>query len=351
MYIIGRYKYVLFAVGCLLLTACSSSSDDAGDTRTSSPLQVVPYTSNYQENNGMRTVTVPSGYSSYTPDFNVSIGLFPIQTYPTEVEPTTAKLVSYSNGIWHTQVVVETNFKYTIYGYMPMRAPVTGAVSYTDKTLTLSHVGAVTADDICFVAGVKEGKTTDDVYLVEGVFDYTGKGDENYVCLLMDHLYAAIRFNFSINTGYAALRTIKVKSLTLKSNYESVTATVNLSNVPAVVTYTPITGSTPSAATFFEHREGLDISDETAVETIKGYTCCFSLVNSQALTLVATYDVYDRKGNLIRRDCTSTNTLPSLENLEAKRGDLLTLNLNVNPTYLYQLSDPDLDNPSFTLEE
>ena len=112
--------------------------------------------------------------------------------------------------------------------------------------------------------------------------------------------------------------------------------------MPAVVTYTPVTGTTPSAATFFEHREGLDIS--VASETIKGYTCCFSLVNSQKLTLVSTYDVYDRKGNLIRQDCTSTNTLPSLENLEAKRGDLLTLNLNVNPTYLYQLSDQDLDN-------
>ena len=346
MYIIGRYKYVLLAVGCLLLTACSSSSDDTGDTRTSSPLQVVPYTSSYHENNGgMRAVTVPSGYSSYTPDFNVSIGLFPIQTHPTPVvEPATAKVISYSNGIWHTQVVVETNFNYTIYGYMPMRAPVTGAVSYTDKTLTLSHVGAVTADDICFVAGVKEGKTTDDVSLVEGAFAYTGKGDENYVCLLMDHLYAAIRFHFSINADYAALRTIKLKSMTLKSNYESVTATVDLSGVPAVVTYAPVTGTTPSAATFFEHREGLDISDASAVETIKGYTCCFSLVNSQNLTLVSTYDVYDRKGNLIRQDCTSTNTLPSLENLEAKRGDLLTLNLNVNPTYLYQLSDQDLDN-------
>lgn len=157
MYIIGRYKYVLLAVGCLLLTACSSSSDDARDTRTSSSLQVVPYTSSYHENNGgMRAVTVPSGYSSYTPDFNVSIGLFPIQTHPTPVvEPATAKVISYSNGIWHTQVVVETNFNYTIYGYMPMRAPVTGAVSYANKTLTLSHVGAVASDDICFVAGVK----------------------------------------------------------------------------------------------------------------------------------------------------------------------------------------------------
>ena len=67
---------------------------------------------------------------------------------------------------------------------------------------------------------------------------------------------------------------------------------------------------------------------------------------SSNLTLVSTYDVYDSKDNLIRQNCTATNKLP---NLEAIRGQRVLLNMTVNPTYLYVLSDPDLDNPTITI--
>ena len=57
--------------------------------------------------------------------------------------------------------------------------------------------------------------------------------------------------------------------------------------------------------------------------------------------------VYDRKGNLIRKGCEATNKIPDLE---ASRGQRVQLNLTVNPTYLYVLSDPDLDNPTVKVE-
>lgn len=340
-YITGNYKYVMLAVGCLLLTACSSSSEQT-ETRTSSPLQVTAYITNYHGNDKMRAVA--DGYSAYTPDHDVAIGLFPIQIYPSEDVPDAAKLIRYSNGLWHTQVVVEENSRYIIYGYMPMKAPITGAVDYSGQTLTLSSVPAVMADDICFVTGVKDGTAEASGDLSEGVFAYTGKSTDNYVCLLMDHLYVALKFRFSISASYSALRTIRLKSMTLSSNYQNVTATVGLGSVPATVTYTPVTGTTTSSTTFFEDADGKDISNSEDVTAISGYTCCFAPIHSQVLTLVSVYDVYDRYDNLIRQDCTSTNVLPSLETLEAVRGDMVTLNLNVNPTYLYQLSDQDLDN-------
>ena len=68
-----------------------------------------------------------------------------------------------------------------------------------------------------------------------------------------------------------------------------------------------------------------------------------------ALSLVCIYDVYDRKGNLVRKDCEATNTLPkSLGISSLKAGERQPIALTVAPTYLGVLSDPDLNNPDIT---
>ena len=90
------------------------------------------------------------------------------------------------------------------------------------------------------------------------------------------------------------------------------------------------------------------------------FTAYFSPGVQTGLSIVSTYDVYDTnpsaghpEGNLIRKDCTATNTIPlSLIDAftEAERGKIYTLNLFVKPTYLYVMSDPDLNNPTVTIE-
>ena len=75
--------------------------------------------------------------------------------------------------------------------------------------------------------------------------------------------------------------------------------------------------------------------------------------------LTTTYDVYDKdtsvkpEGNLIRKDCVAENAInPEIverfPNLQA--GELFTINLLIKPTYLYVMSDPDLDNPTITIQ-
>jgi hypothetical protein len=68
------------------------------------------------------------------------------------------------------------------------------------------------------------------------------------------------------------------------------------------------------------------------------------------LKLISIYDVYDTKGNLIREDCKATNTLTLKKLLPSQthtlRGRRYTINMMVQPTYLYMLSDPDLDSPT-----
>jgi hypothetical protein len=169
-----------------------------------------------------------------------------------------------------------------------------------------------------------------------------------FISILMDHLYAAAQFRLKIDAEYASLRTIKLKTMTLSTNKGSVDATVSLTHNTTGAS--PITGSityslsgTNGAAEIFNSDEGIAL-DKTTFLTINSY---FAPTLSDNLTLVSTYDVYDRNGNLIRQNSTATNKLP---NLEAIRGQRVQLYLTVNPTYLYVLSEPDLDNPTITVE-
>ena len=345
-YITGRYGLGLLAMGCWLFAACSSggAGDDGMDVpRQGHPLQVVPYTANYHATDfGMRAVS--EGYLPYTPDDGIAIGLYVLENGVVSGTPA-VKIVSYSNNEWHSQAVVETSTNYTIYGYMPMKDPISSSISKSGDvvTLTFSNISTVSADDICFITGVKDD--TDD--LRQGKFDYTGKAEDNKIYLLLDHLFASVKFNFQVDATYKNLRTIKVKSLTLNTTSGTMTATVRLTPnttdaYPATVEYTTPAAGT-SSATFFKSTEGVEIPTTTT-----SFVCCCAPAVTNNLTLVTTYDVYDSKGNLIRKDCEATNKLPN--DLNATRGQQVTLTLTVNPTYLYQLSDPDLDNPMFTIE-
>jgi hypothetical protein len=61
-------------------------------------------------------------------------------------------------------------------------------------------------------------------------------------------------------------------------------------------------------------------------------------------TLRCTYDVYDAKGNLVRPDCSAENKITIAQTFY--EGTSYTVPLTIEPTYLYQLSEFDLDNPT-----
>ena len=338
--ITGRYVWLL-AVGCWLLAACSSDSTD--EQRTVSTLQVVPYTAAYQNHGALSRRAISEGYSLYTPDHDFTIGLFIKPDDPPSSEYT-LKLIRYSNEVWHSQVTVEDGKGYTIYGFMPKTNAITPTISQSegDVILTLTGIPAVIAEDVCFITGVKD--TNGD--LLQGKFNYTGKSTDNDVRLLMDHLFAAVKLNFTVDDEYSALRKIKLKGMALTTTNTSVSAVITLrpndedADPVQSVEYTPTTAEEGIlTATFFENTAGIELKPENAA-TIGGYLGYFTPGQSSALTLVCTYDVYDRFDNKIRENCTATNVLPDLS---ASRGQLVTLNLNVAPTYLGQLSEADLE--------
>jgi hypothetical protein len=67
------------------------------------------------------------------------------------------------------------------------------------------------------------------------------------------------------------------------------------------------------------------------------------------LVLTSEYDVYDKDGNLIRQNCTAENKLPVTPDEQWKSGNRIVVPLTVEPTYLYVLSEPDLDNPTIII--
>jgi hypothetical protein len=79
------------------------------------------------------------------------------------------------------------------------------------------------------------------------------------------------------------------------------------------------------------------------------------------LILTSVYDVYDTNitpehpdGNLIRKDCSATNTMLLSELFSGQsvshRGWKYKVRLTIKPTYLYMMSEPDLDNPTVSVE-
>ena len=338
---------LLLIMAAALLTSCSSDSPEAqenpaGEVPVDRVINLVTYAPGYVE--AATTRSAPYGYSSYLPVNQTKMGIYMLlqedQANPTELTPLTYK---YSR--WYADFEVEKNKPYTVYGYLPklegMRSSLT--CSANTATLTITGMKSIMTEDICIVTGVKETETG----LKEGSFSwFKAVTDDDYIYMLLNHLYASVRFSITVNTEYAQLRTIKMKSMKLSTNKADVRATISLTHnttgeVPITnVDYALSDGS--SEAVFFSDDEGEALSATTA----KVFDTCFAPTLSNNLTLVSTYDVYDRKGNLIRKDCPATNKIP---NLEASRGQRVQLNLTVNPSYLYVLSDPDLDNPTITI--
>ncbi len=348
---IHRYHQtvLLLIMAAVLLTACSSDSSESqviskGDAPIDHVVHLVPYAPSYMET--ATTRSAPTGYSEYLMDKVTEMGIYMLKEDDVTYEE---KLLRYATK-WFAYFDALPNKDYTVYGYLPKLEGMGSSLSNVTPdgaTLTITGMSPVTTDDICIITGVKET----DMGLKEGQFHWfmANANDNFYMYLLLNHLYASVRFSMKIDEEYANLRTIKLKSMKLSAEKVSVSAAISLTHnntgdIPITnVNYTETETESSSEAVIFNDDEGAAL-DKSTPKTIDA---CFAPTQSSDLTLVTTYDVYDRKGNLIREGCSATNKIPDLE---ASRGQRVQLNLIVNPTYLYVLSDPDLDNPTVKVE-
>ena len=351
-----KYVDILLIAVAVLLNACSSDdsgaqTDSMDHASTGKTVQLVSYISPLVEKE-LPHRAAPTGFSPYTPDKTTTMGIYML--LEADWGAPEEKRITYNTGTgkWNASFEVEAGKTYSVYGYMPKVGGVNSSLTVTsegDTLLSITGIKPVTTDDICIITGVKET----DEGLKEGLLSWEWpipSEDENFkIHILMDHLYASVQFSMKIDEEYASLRTIKLKTMTLSTNIGSVDATISLTRND--IGSSPITDITYSlsgtngAAEIFSSEEGTALDKLTPLAINACFTPLPTL--SENLKLVSTYDVYDSKGNLIRQNCTATNQLPDLG---AVRGQRVQVNMTVSPTYLYVLSDPDLDNPTIKIE-
>ena len=304
---------------------------------------------------------------------------------------------------WRTNIGAIDAGDYYLYGFIPNLSVIKFNITdlegndakYSEGAkMVLEDVPTVVENDLCVVVGAKQGYDKDHdgsseytdvngngVYdegidtrldtLRLGDFKYkasaiTGSGGtDNYIFLLLDHLYAAIRVNMKVYADYAALRTIKLKSLQLATkagdavSKDKTNITIDLARTSGSdVKESPIQSISydddPAGVPINLAEGGIEFwssgSGHELTTDFQSFIGHFMPNGITTLILTSTYDVYDTQGNKIRENCQATNTMELKDLLTVQtytqRGKRYTINMTIWPTYLYVLSGPDLNNPT-----
>jgi len=328
---------------------------------------------------------LPANYVSYevlypttTPNNN-TIGVFMTPERTSSVGNFIYQGVENNVNVWRSTITVTKDQQYYIYGFMPSShsdavqiSPLGPDLEGPDKgyatgaVLTIRNYNALTAADVCVVTGVRWATAEEkingpdsDVKL--GSFGYLGmETGNNRIFVLLKHIYAGLNFEAHVDAGYRALRKIVLTSAELVAN--NITEKVNLSitlkandtgDDPVYsVVYDPVgTETTSSSITLFPYDSG-PTEWEIPVTSPASFLGCYVPNSCSDFVLHTTYDVYDTNDNLVRKDCEAynkinSNLIPSMSSMKA--GDVVNLDMLIKPSFLYVLSEPDLDNPTITI--
>lgn len=265
-----------------------------------------------------------------------------------------------------------------LYGYIPKEdagsVEIAPNSSYSNgAVLTIKDLNTVTPSDVCVIIGAKEGtdaETVSDLQPGQFMVRTTASGTTgNYIFLLFDHIYTSLRFNFKVGTDYDKLRVIKLRKLELIACSDD-QGTLAKAKFNAIITLKKRTTSTTPVieSIVFEPDNSKGNAgyqelynwknDPTKYVTLtttkpEQFMGCFVPGNHTYFKLQSTYDVFDKQGNLIRQGCEAVNAIDLYKIFKVhavEPGHMYSLTMTVQPTYLYVLSEPDLDNPTVTIE-
>ena len=390
-------------MGLLLVAGCQSDTVEPVDNSQKTTMELLSFSTPFLDVSPWTradgyTDHLPDGYKSYetlhphasTADSNIGVFMTPGNVNPTGdfiylgIEEGVSK--------WKSSIVVEKDKDYYIYGFMPQSAAGGATISYLNldgtgdedfengAVIHVNNFDALTTADVSVIVGLRWASETekingiapdgDDVPL--GHFKYTGMEEgNNRLFVLLKHIYAGLHFAVKLDPVYHNLRNIYITKVELTAQNIrpkvdlTITLTANDAGLDPLplsgVRYTPTTGvdATNKTITLYQ-RDPDDSAHPLGVlvpeDHYEDFLGCLVPGSTDNLILRTTYDVYDKngttEGNLIRKDCVAenqinTNIIGTLSSLQA--GELLTVNMLVKPTYLYVLSEPDLNNPTITL--
>lgn len=360
----------------LLLTGCSSDSEQ--NSRPMRDMNLVLGAQNYTDATDATTRgSLPDNYVLYdnmTPRVPMDFAMIrAFMTHDINIDfqgDFTYRKVD-DKYVWNSKVPLDEG-TYYVYGFMPssevnkvhlvplLNSGNSTTVYSNGAVMTITGLSAVTACDPCVIVGVKGAPTNTEMPDLAdrlGYYDFnadkTIDGGGEYIYLLIDHLYAGLYLRMDINSTYNELRTIKITKLTLKAKH--------VKNADMTVTMKQGDATSLNSIGIAPYRtvgDEITIYDgeerELKVNETENFMACILPIledtDNREYEMKTTYNVYDRKGNLIGpRTVVNALTIPASKTLS--RGQYYTFNLTVNPTYIYVLSEPDLDNPMVVINE
>ena len=384
-----------------LVSSCSKSDDFVDDGQNQNPAGVViggvsGYATSFAEENDTKASGTYNPYKALTrawvlPDeiksdyVDYESGVQPIAIAFTQDDQDPMMRYFFKvDDEWriNKDENITSGSTYQLYGYIPNKTGIQYSITdgdvanahySTGAIMTLQNVPSVMPEDLCVVIGAKhgydkehDGNNDGTNRLRQGDFSFKAKAgtdSKDYVFLLFDHLYAALRIQMKVHADYAKLRQIKLKSLQLRTHVDNnptrkktdITITLEandgITSPIETISYLPTEGSgeiEDNGLTFWSSDDGHPLTTES--QQFIGH---FMPLNITRLTLISTYDVYDTKGNLIREDCEAKNSVLLSELFSGQtmtqRGKRYTVNMTIQPTYLYMLSEPDLNNPEVVI--
>lgn len=311
------------------------------------------------------------------------------------------------NGNWDSNIRVVDAQKYYIFGFLcdtyssAKLSLLEGSSTYSDGgKIELNGLGAATAADVSLVVGTRkpaEGESMSDAAVVKGIiehpaattedpqgkdalgkFDYAAATNNNYIYLWLDHLYSCVNFEFEVEDKYSQLREIQMKKVTLTVNGQTynVTAEVRKDRTPSLLHIISVAEDTTIPAKDFKvtvfdgdatkipaHSEiGTTDAGGNTIKalSVPGY---FAPGSMKEFTAEFEFDVISKGYNyatgkqiITRKSATATNKFPAnifgyddeatnkVKTLDP--GRVYTIKATIAPTYLYQLAEDDLDNPT-----
>ena len=360
----------------------SNSRPVSSTTRAWTPPE---YTNSKNETKNFVTYDNINGMFANQKDLvNKSIGVFLTKDDGSSLETSFFYKTTSEGSRWKMSLDEIPGGSYYIYGYIPEEdaesATISANGSYSNgAVLDIIGLKTVTASDVCVIVGAKDDPFYNSnvasypvLGLQQGQFNvtfHTGEVAKNYVFLLFDHLYSGLRFGFTIDSEYAKLRTIKLRKLELIAYSTDANAGVKAKYNARITLKKNTDGKTPivGSVVFTPDLTSADVAPEplfdwkdnpanyvTLTDEPQQFMGCFVPGDHTYFKLRSTYDVFDRQGNKIREGCQAEITIDLRDHfgsyLSTTRGHCYTLTVKVQPTYLYVLSEPDLDNPTLTID-
>lgn len=385
-----------------LMGACNSDLEGPEEEK-GVVLRVMGYTNEYVEVDAVTRATVswqPSGYKEE--HVYLAYGIFFTKSDGTVKKN---KFQYGADNKWRMLEEVDANSEdkpYYLYGYMPYDAgnvTIEPNGTYANGAImTFTGLNAAMTKDLCIVTAAKDAtrekapewteQNPKYTYKLGNGLDWLPPGDfkcnikagegANTLFFLFDHLYAALRLRFRIHETYNELRDIVIKRLELES-YKNEACTELMPKLKTTITLlanttgaSPIVGDVvfeedPSSgkmekiliydkpdASWANRTEGdktvndrlpcLDNNNQPVYKDDLGYVPKSGGENYYKLT--TTYDIYDTNGNLIRKNQTAVNVLNPkalFAQPQLQRGYMYTLRITIAPTFLYLMSDDDLE--------